>query len=127
MTPEALLLRQVHPTFVTDGRPTSQAFIPFPIDEGGLSVYDGDHIDASVAYTHYTQDLGNESESTWAVTQSEATDHGVTPVSAPLPDFPSHALIEFPLPENKKGWRKIAKKLKISALERGVVYRPSGR
>ena len=44
MTGTTLLLRQIHPSFVQDGRVTSQAFRPTPKDESLLSVYDGDQI-----------------------------------------------------------------------------------
>ena len=40
---ETLFLRQIHPTFVQNGRPTSQAFRPTPKDENQLSVYNGEN------------------------------------------------------------------------------------
>lgn len=42
MTPDTLLLHQIHPSFIQYGRVTSQAFRPTPKDEGFLSVDDGD-------------------------------------------------------------------------------------
>jgi len=42
MNDQTLLLRQVHPNFLPDGELSSQAFYPFPKDNGRLSVYDGD-------------------------------------------------------------------------------------
>lgn len=41
MTPESLLLRQVNPRWIREGRVTSQVFRPTPKDEKKLSVYDG--------------------------------------------------------------------------------------
>jgi hypothetical protein len=38
MTPETLLLRQIHPSFVQAGRVTSQAFRPTPKDGSLLSI-----------------------------------------------------------------------------------------
>jgi len=46
MTDETLVHRQIHPSFVQAGFPTSQAFRPTPKDESKLSVYDGDMITA---------------------------------------------------------------------------------
>lgn len=43
------LHRQVHPSWVQDGRATSQAFKPTPKDNGRLSVYDGDQMVAEKA------------------------------------------------------------------------------
>jgi hypothetical protein len=51
MKPETVLLRQVHPDFIPDGQLTSQAFMPFPKDDGQLSVYDGDQISAIDSHT----------------------------------------------------------------------------
>ena len=42
MTPDTLLLRQIHPGFIQGGRVTSQAFRPTPKDEFLLSVDNGD-------------------------------------------------------------------------------------
>lgn len=59
MTSATLLLRQVHPKFMDGSLITSQAFMPFPRDDGKLSVYDGDQIGAADAHQHYTSTLGN--------------------------------------------------------------------
>jgi len=71
MTPETTLLRQVHPHFIPDGQLTSQAFMPFPKDDGKASVYDGDQISPADSYVHYTRVLGNKSHSVWGVTCAE--------------------------------------------------------
>lgn len=125
MSPETILFRQVHPNFVdADGLLTSQAFMPFPKDDGGLSVYDGDQISAVASHEHYTGTLGNVSESVWGVTNSEATALELTARPDELPDFPSHALIDFGAKPEKE-CRKCAKKLKSAALARGLLYRPA--
>jgi hypothetical protein len=53
-----LLYRQVHPSFVRDGRPTSQAFRPTPKDENKLSVARGSLTTEKAAYEHHTVALG---------------------------------------------------------------------
>ena len=121
MTRETLLLRQVHPDFIPDGQLTSQAFMPFPKDKGKLSVYDGDQIGAAESHKHYSEVLGNASEGVWGVTCAEVADAGLTSLSDPLENFPSHALIDFTA-HPEKHFRKLAKKLKISAIARGRLH-----
>jgi len=121
MNAETLLLRQVHPDFIPDGQLTSQAFMPFPKDKGKLSVYDGDQISAAESHQHYTQVLLNASESAWGVTCAEVAKTNLTSESAPLKNFPAHALIDFTIhPPNS--FRKLAKKLKEFALTRGRLH-----
>ena len=50
---EQTLHRQVHPSWVQEGRITSQAFSPTPKDAGLLSVYDGKQIAAEGSFNHY--------------------------------------------------------------------------
>ena len=123
MTPTTLLLRHAHPSFMDGDRITSQVFMPFPKDEGCLSVYDGDLIKPEDSYAHYTQTLGNQSSGLWALTKAE-TDRENVPASAdPLPNFPSHSKIDFGK-RLEKDCRKIAKRLKILAAQRGKLYSP---
>ncbi len=123
MKPETLLHRQVHPNFVDRGQVTSQAFLPFPKDNGELSVYDGSRISAIDSFFHYTESLGLESVAVWSISCEEAHTEGVPPKPAPLEGFPEHAVIDFNAAE-PKSWRKIAKKLKRKALDRGCQYSP---
>ena len=70
MTPETLLLRQIHPSFVQAGRVTSQAFRPTPKDQGHLSVDNGDLVQAKAAWERYTAN-GSQSAGVMAVSWSE--------------------------------------------------------
>ena len=103
---------------------TSQVFIPFPRDDGMLSVDDGDLISASEAHTYYTQILGNESDSVWSVSNTEAHGETVPGIPTPEPGRPSHASIDF-RGKTDKECRKIAKKLKALAAARGCQYLPA--
>ncbi len=59
MTSNTFLLRQVHhPTFVQDGRATSQAFVPTEKDANQLSVDDGDQVTPLVSWERYTVTFG---------------------------------------------------------------------
>lgn len=124
MTSATLLHRQAHPKFMDGAQITSQVFIPFPKDDGLLSVYDGDQISAAEAHTHYTQVLGNDSHSVWSVTKAEADGEAVPASADPLPDFPSHSKIDF-TGKTDKECRKIAKKLKAWAMARGCQFLPA--
>ena len=123
MTSVTLLLRQVHPKFIEDGRVTSQAFIPFPKDENKLSVYDGDQISAALSHEHYTQILGYDSDGVWAVTCIESHEIGLPTASDPQQDFPEHAVIDFSS-HSPKAARKLAKQLRDLAVLRGRLHPP---
>lgn len=121
MNTSTLLHRQVHPSWVQQGRVTSQAFRPTPKDEKRLSVYDGDQIAAEAAWTHYTNTLGYASVGVLSVTVGECERPGLTVVADPEP-FPEHVLINFDeFAENHI--RQIAKDLRMAAASRGWQYR----
>jgi hypothetical protein len=122
MTPDTLLHRQVNPSWVQDGRVTSQLFKPSPKDDGRLSVYDGDRISAPAAWAHFTRILGFLSVGVMSVTATECATHGL-PVEPDPEPFPEHAIIRFVgLSPNEV--RKRAKYLTKAAQLRGWQYRP---
>lgn len=121
MSPETILLRQVHPLFIPEGQLTSQAFVPFPKDDGKPSVYDGDQISAADSHKHYTTVLQLQSHSVWGVKCAEVTSVGLSSAPDPLENFPSHSIIDFN-GHAEKTQRKLAKKLKAFALERGCLH-----
>ena len=94
MNRDTLLLRQVNPTWMHDGRPTSQAFTPSAKDRKCLSVYDGDMITAQEAWLHYTQKLGLISVGVIAVSCDECAALELLAEPDPAP-FPSHVIIDF--------------------------------
>lgn len=123
MNDETLLLRQVHPQFLKDDQLTSQAFFPFPKDNGRLSVYDGDRISAVASFRHYTEDLGFQSQGVWAVSGAESAEVGLTYTPDPLTDSPAHAVIDFGQRPEKE-CRKLAKRLRDFAVQRGCRHQP---
>lgn len=58
---EELLFRQVHPSFVRDGRPSRQAFGPTRKDNGELSVSRESLTTPEAAYRHHAEKLGHKS------------------------------------------------------------------
>lgn len=119
MTETTLLLRQVHPSFIKLGRPTSAAFRPTPKDEHKLSVYDGDMITAAASYSHY-RGRKLDSVGVLAVTVRECTAQDLPARSSPE-EFPEHAEIDFTgLGGNQ--CEKKGKKLRDSAEGRGWLH-----
>ena len=121
MKSTTLLLRQVHPAFLSEGRVSSQAFTPFPKDKNLLSVYNGDLIAPDKSYEHYVQKY--QSVGVWAVTQSETTDAGLSARSDPLENFDEHAVVDFAELSPREA-RKKAKILVGMASQRGCLYKP---
>ncbi|WP_334033329.1 hypothetical protein [Burkholderia orbicola] len=122
MNDQTLLLRQVHPNFFPDGEVSSQAFFPFPKDDGKLSVYDGDQIAADASHRHYTANLGLQSAGVWAVNGEEVGSVGLSFRPDPVEGNPAHAVVDFGVLAEKE-CRKVAKRLRKLAVDRGNLYR----
>lgn len=121
MNDNTIVYRQIHPSFVQAGFPTSQAFRPTPKDQSQLSVYDGDLISSEKAWVHYTAELGHASVGVMGLSVAECTAESLAVRSAPEP-FPEHAVIDFAgLSDNE--CRNKGKKLQSKAVERGWLYR----
>ena len=121
MTPATLLFRQVNPSWIKNGRITSQVFKPTPKDKGCLSAYDGDQITAEASWRHYTIELEYQSVGVLAVTVCECKKYDLCVKHDPAP-FPEHMMIKF------KGFsrsqiEKKAKNLKETAEMRGWQYK----
>lgn len=121
MNRETLLLRQVHPSFVQNGRVSSQAFRPTPKDESRLSVYDGDRIAPGPAWDHYTLVQGLQSVGVLAVSVGECEALALKAESDPAP-FPEHVVIDFS-GLSKGQIEKAAKQLRSRAEARDWLFR----
>lgn len=121
MNDETMLLRQVHPAFFPDGALSSQAFFPFPKDEGMLSVDDGDQFSGEASHRYYTVNLGLESVGVWAVSGGEVVSLALAYRSDPVAGNDAHSVIDFGARSDKE-CRKLAKRLKNFAIDRGSVY-----
>lgn len=116
------LHRQVHPSWVQEGRVTSLAFKPTPKDGDCLSVYDGDQIDAEATWRHYVDILGLNSIGVLAVTVRECENLDLT--VAPDPDpFPEHVCIDF-RSLTRRETENMAKALSSKARSRGWQFSP---
>lgn len=124
---EELLYRQVHPSFVRDGRPSSQAFRPTAKDEGKLSVARGSLTTASAAFELFTAGLGLPSAGTWAATIGECREQALNVFADPLtsppekaPD-PAHAVVDF-TPHTKSQADAKGARLARKAVDRGRLH-----
>src|SRR5438309_2009863 len=90
-----MMYRQVHPNWVDDGRPSSQAFRPTKKDEKMLSVARGSMTSPEGAFRHYRETRGLQSAGTWGVTVGEAGAVELGCPADPVPGDPCHALIDF--------------------------------
>lgn len=121
MNKQTYLYRQVHPSWIQEGRITSQTFTPTPKDQGRLSVYNGDLITPSKAWKHYTTKLQCLSAGVVGVTVKECEDQSLQPLPDPEP-FPEHAVIDFSSCSSNREIKKKAKVLRNLAEKRGWLY-----
>lgn len=120
MSPNTLLLRQIHPSFVQDGRVTSQAFRPTPKDELQLSVDNGDHVSAEQAWRRFIANPACASVGVQALAHSDCTAHELPVIEDGQP-YPEHCSIDFSA-FDKKTIEKKAKLLRAAAEARGWLF-----
>lgn len=123
MDSETLLLSQIHPNFVQNGRPTSQAFRPTPKDECLLSVDDGSKILPRPSWERYTSTLDCQSAGVMAITFAECSVEGLPVVEDGNP-FPEHCSIDFSN-LTKSSIEKKAKVLVQCAIQRDWLFKVS--
>jgi hypothetical protein len=114
------LLRQIHPTFVQNGRPTSQAFRPTPKDENQLSVYNGAMITAATAWHYHTETLNLESTGVMGLKHAECAEQQLSVIEDGVP-IPAHCYIDFSGVSKHDAERK-SKRLAAFAKERGWLF-----
>lgn len=118
---EELLYRQVHPSWVQNGVPSSQAFKPTKKDAGMVSVTLGSKTSAEGAFNHHVQVLELKSAGTWAVTVGEVAEAGLESYPQPLDDSPDHGFIDF----RERGRGEVERSAKIllaRSRDRGCLY-----
>ena len=120
---QALLHRQVHPSWVQEGRVSSQAFSPTPKDAGLLSVYDGTQMTPEASFAHYTSALGLVAVGTVSVSTDEVVDLGLAWRPDPEP-FPEHSVIDFTALTSAAKVKAKAQALAERARKRGWTYQP---
>jgi hypothetical protein len=121
MTPDTLLLRQIHPSFIQEGRVTSQAFRPTPKDELHLSVDNGDCITPSAAWERFNDNPACSSAGVQAVKAQDCSQEELPVIEDGIP-YAEHCSIDFSSFDRKTIERK-AKLLRFKAGELGWLYK----
>jgi len=120
MNEKTLLLRQVHPLFVQDGKISSQVFRPTPKDQKKLSVYDGDMIAPETSHEHFCRQANCTSCGVVAISKEECNSQDLSVCEEREP-YPEHCTIDFSaLPKGQV--EKKAKLLKKFAETRGWLF-----
>jgi hypothetical protein len=127
--PNEFYFRQCHPSFASNGVPSTQMFGDFPRDGGKLSGNRGETVTPKAAFNFHTATLGKESGGTWAVTAAEVAtvlsrvvDDTVAPsVRPPDPVPPGHSYIDMRHLTSRER-KRLRAKLLIAAVNRGRVY-----
>lgn len=120
MKAETLLLRQIHPHFVQNGRVTSQAFRPTLKDECRLSVDNGDMVSPEVAWERFTSQVDCRSSGVMALSQGECAECELSVIQDGIP-YDEHCYLDFTGLERKQSER-IGKRLGAFAQTRGWQY-----
>ncbi len=119
MTPETMLLRQIHPMYFSkDGEILRGAFKPTNSDNGFLSVYNGDMIEPAPAVHHY-REQGRKTGGVAGITVEECSRHQLPCIDDGVP-FPEHATIDFSK-KSPSEMKKAYKELTIYANNRGLL------
>ncbi len=121
MTPTTSMLRQIHPSFIQDGRVTSQAFRPTPKDEWLLSVDNGDRVSAEASWQRFTANPDCKSIGVQAVSLAECDAQELCVIEDGVP-HPEHCSIDFTA-FDKKTIEKKAKLLRAQAEKRSWLFR----
>ncbi len=120
MTPDTLLLRQIHPSFIQGGRVTSQAFRPTPKDEFLLSVDDGDRVSAEASWQRFITNPACKSVGVQALSEAECMAEEL-PVLEDGNPHPEHCSVDFTA-FDKKTIEKKSKLLRAHAETRGWLF-----
>lgn len=123
---DEVLFRQVHPSFIDGGQPSSQTFTPTPKDEGKLSVDRSSLTSAAASHALFVGD-GNTSDAVYGVSVGEFGAEALTCVSDPLQASATqsaniaHAYADY-TPHSSNAQKTKAKRLKIKAIARGKLH-----
>jgi hypothetical protein len=126
---EEKLWRQVNPSWVHDGRVSSQLFRPTPKDTGEVSVTRSSKVTPEEAHRHHTEVLGYSSAGVYCVEVGEVNEVGLRVVDDSHVDDgeirpPAHAYVDYKSIETKKLQQRRASVLRDKAENHGWQYGP---
>lgn len=119
---EELLMRQVHPNMMQEGRLWSGAFTPTAADNGLLSTDRDSIISPKEAYERYLKLKAlTQAGGSWGVSINEFKAMDLVCYSDPIPDNDAHVLVDFAAQgaDKEKGLGKLAY---AKASARGRLY-----
>ena len=123
---DEVLFRQIHPSFLDNGKPSSQPFAPTAKDQDKLSVDRSSLTDAASSFALFTG-AGHQSVGVYGLTVGEFGAELIPCLSDPLPAVgaepanPAHAYADFSGHGPSRQKAK-AKRLKQKALARGRLH-----
>lgn len=121
-----VLFRQIHPSSIHDGEPSSDRFRPSQRDSNRLSVDRSSLTSAEDAHRLYTSS-GRKSAAVYGLTVGEFKAETIPCKEAPilnharLPDNSAHSLADYSAHE-KRGQKILALRLKQLAIARGCLF-----
>jgi hypothetical protein len=123
MTDETMLFRVIEERHMDLNRVTRLAFLPRPNQDNGLlSTYNGDLIEAPGAFEHFGTRSGSQRIGVWGIKVREAAEHGFS--SRPDTDeFREHAVIDM-AHLTKKNQGRMAEKLRDASKLHGWLHGP---
>ena len=122
-----LLTRQVHPSQMTEGRPSSRSFTPTDKDEGRLSADRESLLSPREAYERYLQQKQlTEAGGTWGVSIQEFASLGLASYADSIPGNSAHVLVDFTSAGDAKKQQAMGKLAYSKAKARGRLHPSSG-
>lgn len=122
---DELLTRQVHPSQMTEGRPSARSFTPTERDAGHLSADRNSLLSPREAYERYLrQKQLKEAGGTWGVSLQEFANLGLASYADPIPDNSAHALVDFTSAGDAKRQQTVGKLAYAKAKARGRLHPP---
>jgi hypothetical protein len=125
-----ILFRQIHPSFLQDGQPSSQPFCPTAKDENKLSVDRSSLTTASESFALF-QSNGFATVAIYGLSVGEFREQALPCRADPLEKTeaiaanPAHACVDYGA--HKPAQQKVkAKRLKLSAVARGRLHPREG-
>lgn len=126
-----LLWRNTHPTWIVNGKLTSQAFRPTPKDQQKLSAARESKVSAEENFKEFTEEFELDSVGVWAVSVGEVEEQGLRSIydenspSTPKPCLKGHTSIDFTGISQKQA-KRIGGRLRDHAEARGRQHPSSG-
>lgn len=119
-----ILFRQIHPTFIENGEPSSQPFKPTEKDRNLLSVDRSSMVSAERSHVGYTA-AGMSSSAVYGLTVGEFGTEKIVCNSDPVDDGDlknaAHSVADYSA-HTASQQKNVAKRLKRKAIERGCLH-----